>query len=267
MQHTTLSIGDSGAKAETYFLSCRPDMQAHRRRPAVIVCPGGGYKLTSDSEAEPVAIRLNSLGFHACVLRYSVAPKRFPTALTELAQTLCLLRTNADAWHIDPHRIFVMGFSAGGHLAASLGVFWQEELLRRVGPPNLLRPDGLVLCYPVITAGKYAHRGSFQLLTGETDECSPLWEPLSLERRVTKNTPPCFLWHTVDDDTVPVENSLLMASALQAQGVPFELHLYPHGVHGLSLANEETGPSPQQVVPACQNWVDMAARWMRDLGV
>ncbi|GHU58372.1 endo-1,4-beta-xylanase [Clostridia bacterium] len=242
-----VSVGEYGAFAYTYLLENSPEIYGGKRtRPLVIICPGGGYEFTSDREAEPVAIAFNALGFHAMPLRYSVAPARYPTALLQLNKTMEFARKNEENWNVS--KIIVAGFSAGGHLAASLGV---------LGNP---RPDGLILAYPVITSGEFAHEGSMVNLFGED---KTLREDTSLEKLVTPETPPAFIWHTGEDSTVPVENSLLFANALRKAGVPFELHIYQHGEHGLSLATEEVGnPDEYANIPA---WVSLAGNWIKNL--
>ena len=161
-------------------------------RPLILLCPGGGYTRTSDREAEPMALKFLAMGYHAAVLRYSCAPAEYPTSLKELAYSIKFLREHAKEWHIDPHKIVVEGCSAGGHLAASLGVFWDEDFLAEsqglsASEHELLRPDGLLLCYPVITSGEFAHRGSFENLLGSRQE--ELGEKLSLEKQVTNKVP------------------------------------------------------------------------------
>lgn len=244
----------------TYLLDDIPALPFHER-PAVIICPGGGYSGTCDREAEPVAVRFAALGFHSFVLRYSCIPHRYPTALLELAAAVAKVRAHADEWHVDPKRIFVLGFSAGGHLAASLGVGWNQEPVSRLPwDTQQMRPDGMILCYPVITSGRFANRGSFDNLLGA--EATPaMLESVSLEKRVSADTVPAFIWHTCDDGCVPVENALMMAAALQEYKIPLELHIYPHGEHGLSLANDQAGRD----VPACQEWPERAADWARAL--
>lgn len=257
-----------------------------RKRPMVLVVPGGGYGMCSDREKEPVALRFLAMGYHACTLEYSVAPSRFPVALQELALAVATVRQRAGEWMVDPDRIFVCGFSAGGHLAGCLGTLWQqpfvwetlpgtvqgEEAVRDQGQSReagqadsraaLVRPDGLILCYPVITSGEFRHKGSFANLLGREPDREHM-ELLSLEKQVTLSVPPVFLWHTVDDRTVPVENSLLLAQALRQAGVGFEMHLYPRGAHGLSLATEETaGSRPDSVEPGCQNWISLVQSWL-----
>ena len=245
----------------TYLRSPSPEMP-ERPRPAVVICPGGGYQMTSDREAEPVALRFLALGFQCFVLRYSVAGQAiFPGPQLELAAAVALVRRRAAEWMVNSEKIVVCGFSAGGHLAASLGVFWTRELL--TAPLGLraeeIRPNGMILAYPVITSGAFAHRGSFENLLGSRyEECLEL---ASLEKQVSPDTPPAFLWHTWDDDGVPVENSLLLAGALRKHGIPLEMHLLPSGPHGLSLATEETGPSAE----SCAPWSEWAARWLRSL--
>lgn len=231
------------------------------KRPAVIVCPGGAYLFTYDGEAEPVAMQFAANGFQTFVLRYSCAPMPFPGALLELAQAVATVREHAEEWHIDPERIFVLGFSAGGHLASSLGVFWNREFLSRpLGrTAEQLRPRGVIACYPVISSGPSAHARSFEVLLGDrplTDR-----ETLSLEKQVSPDTPPFFLWHTAADENVSVRNSLLMAEALQQQGISFELHIFPEGPHGLCLSTPETGA----VARGCAKWVELAVDWARAL--
>ncbi|MBO0994121.1 alpha/beta hydrolase [Bacillus sp. SD088] len=257
----------SEAKLYTYVLDNSPEIDQNRKRPAVIICPGGGYVKTSDREAEPVAIRLNAMGFHVFILRYSVQPAIFPTALTELATAVAHVRTRAQEWNIDPQKVIVSGFSAGGHLAASLGVFWEKEFLAKSAQVDkqLYKPNGLILSYPVITSGTHAHQGSFDALLGDQHE--ELREKLSLEKQVNAETPPTFLWHTFEDAGVPVENSMLFAVALRKHSIPFELHIYPNGGHGLSLANEESMSVQNNfgIQEECQNWIDMAGVWIRNL--
>ncbi len=236
-----------------------------RKRPAVLVLPGGGYAFTSEREATPVALAFAAAGISAFVLRYTCAPgARFPTQVIQALQAVKVIREHAEEWNIDPDKIAVCGFSAGGHLTASTGVFWNHEIMREHGfHGDAHKPNGLILCYPVITGGEKAHRGSFENLLGDqySDE---MIEFTSLEKQVTRDTPKSFLWHTYDDDGVPVENSLLFASALAENGVPFELHVYPHGYHGLSLANGLVN-GPDGVLPNVQTWVKFATEWVYNL--
>lgn len=235
-------------------------------RPLVLVCPGGAYAFTSDREAEVLALQFLAMGYHAAVLRYSVVPSVFPTSLSELAYSVRLIRQNAREWHVNPEQIVVLGCSAGGHLAASLGVFWNEDFLAKLlglgaSEHRLIRPDGMILCYPVITSGEFAHRDSIRNLLGGGKEA--LWDKMSLEKQVNGDTPPAFIWHTFTDDAVPVENSLLFVSALRRANVPAEFHMYPCGGHGLSLANRLTqGFMGNNIQEECASWISLAHTWM-----
>lgn len=269
----TLEGSQPYAKLFTYIQEHSEEI-AIADRPLVLVCPGGGYEWISAREGEPLAMQFLAMGYHAAVLKYSCAPAVFPTALTELAYSVRLIRQNAAAWHVDPNKIIVLGCSAGGHLAASLGVFWEKdflaEALKAEGDDRaVFRPDGMILCYPVITSGEYAHRGSFDKLLGGQEEAlsgklgMPALEFVSLEKQAGTNTPPAFIWHTFTDNAVPVENSLLFVGALRRAGVQTEFHMYPCGVHGLSLANRLTldrGGSALQ--EECTSWISMAHTWI-----
>jgi len=253
--------GKGSPKLYTYIIDHSPEMDYHKARPAVIICPGGGYSMTSDREAEPVALRFNSLGFQAFVLRYSVMKIRFPGALLELAKAVATVRENAGEWDIDPDKIVVCGFSAGGHLAASLGVFWNRDFIKRpLGYSGQeIKPNGIILSYPVISSGRFAHLGSFKNLL--MDRFEQDLELVSLEKQVSSDTPPAFIWHTYDDAAVPVENSLLFALEMKKHNIPLEMHIFPKGVHGLALATKETG----YIEESCSNWPEMAARWAENL--
>lgn len=226
--------------------------------PAVIVCPGGGYARRADHEGAPVAQWLNTLGISAFVVHYRVAPYRHPNPLMDAQRAIRTVRSRAQEWNVDPSRVGILGFSAGGHLASSAGVHYDsgrpdaEDLIERESS----RPDLLVLCYPVISFGPDAHKGSQANLLGEDADIS-LIERMSSERQVTEQTPPTFLWHTADDASVPVENSLLFASALSRNKVPFELHVFESGRHGLGLAAEQPGVSA---------WTSVCAAWLKKQG-
>ena len=238
-----------------------------KKRPLILICPGGGYVRTSYREGEPTALHFLSKGYHACVLRYSVAPVHFPTQVLEVGKAMQIIRENAAKWKVDMDRIVVQGSSAGGHLAASYGVFWEHGLLvsRLKTGEEALRPRGIMLSYPVITADpEYAHRESFEMLLGEAYEA--MADEVSLEKRVTKSVPPCFIWHTMEDETVPVENSLLFAMALRKEQIPAELHIFPEGAHGLSLASPVVERENGEGVQAeCARWIELADAWLERL--
>lgn len=249
---------------ETYILGDVMDGARNRKTPLVLICPGGGYAMTSNREAEPIALQFNSMGYQAAVLRYSCAPAVYPTALCEVAQSVKLIREHAEDWNVDAEKIIVTGFSAGGHLAASYGVFWNEPWLaeKTQCDKKLLEPNGLVLCYPVISSKEeIAHQDSIKNLLGES--YPEMKEQVSLEDKVGKHTPKTFLWHTFTDPVVPFWNSFRFAEALGKAGVPMEYHLYPQGGHGLSLANEQTANEEGKgVEKVCQSWVPLLRSWM-----
>ncbi len=277
IEHFTISITEEQtgcplshgpAQVTAYLLDPIPHTGSGLR-PCIVICPGGGYEHLSVREDQPPAMEYLSAGIQTFVLHYSVSPDLFPRALMELAETVRLIRRRSAEWQIDPQRIVVSGFSAGGHLAASLGVFWDKPWLSQPlgADPAELRPNGMLLCYPVITSGEYCHPGSFLRLIGsrpqQEDQLRAL---LSLEKQVGPHTPPAFLWHTWTDQTVPVENSLLLLSALRRHGISAEAHLYPAGCHGLSLASHETeGEEGRFYEPSCQGWIELAKRWIKEL--
>jgi acetyl esterase/lipase len=183
------------------------------------------------------------------------------STVEEAAEAVAYARANARAWFCDPHKIAVMGFSAGGHAAAHIGLKWHQ-----MPQGKDCRPDAMILAYPVITSWEYAHRESIKNLLGNDDE--RLKEEVSLEKFVREDTPPVFLWHTREDGSVPVENSLLLADALCRKGVAFELHVWQRGGHGLSLADDQVYPEADgNIRPECQAWIEMAARWLHDVNI
>lgn len=259
-----------GAKLVLYMQDYSENMLV-QERPCVILCPGGGYQHVSEREGESEALQFLSMGMHAAVLQYSVAPARYPVQLTELAWAMRCIKEHAAEWHVLPDKIIVQGSSAGGHLAACLGMFWKEEWLRKAVsvtelPEDVLRPAGLLLCYPVITSGEYAHRGSFENLLGQESEKRDLLEKLSLENQVSADTPPVFVWHTLTDGSVPAENSLLLVSALRRHHIPTEFHLYPEGHHGLALAGRLTASRDgSHMQECCTSWIGLAKEWLEGI--
>ena len=220
-----------GGLLTVYLRDCVETMPQAMERPLVLVVPGGGYSHLSAREGDPVALQFAAAGYHAAVLRYAVgddAAHGLP--LRQLAAAIGLVRQHAAAWHVQPDKIAVCGFSAGGHLALSGAV------LAVPGLPDPPRPNAVILGYPVITAGEYAHRGSFVQLAGADPAAQ---QAFSLEDKITPRTPPVFVWHTMEDETVPVENTLLLVSALHRAGVPCEAHLFEKGCHGTSLSTAE----------------------------
>lgn len=270
MIHKVIDIQVEGSlpdtKLYTYLLDNSKEIDENRVRPVIVICPGGGYAMTSDREAEAMAVKFMAMGYHAVILRYSIRPAVYPTALLELATVVALLRNNAGEWHIDKDKIIVQGSSAGGHLAASYGVFWKESFLSEALHTDAenLRPNGLILNYPVITSGIHAHRESFYNLLGERYE--ELVDKMSLEKQVSEDTPKTFIWHTFPDDCVPAENSLLFVMALKEKNIPTEFHLYPAGGHGLGLATKETAClNGYGIQEECQSWIPLVETWLKNI--
>lgn len=254
------------AVLQTYFMDASDELFDSDKRPAILLMPGGAYRYTSDREAEPIALRLNAMGYQVAVLRYSCAPAAFPQALWECAAAFRFLKDNAAEYNIDKKRILTMGFSAGGHLAASLGIYWNHPLITEVFQDHTLRPYAQILCYPVITAGVQAHEESFRNLLQEDYDKPEMRELVSLERQVHRDVPRTFIWHTHSDPTVPVANSLLFASALVKAGVLCEFHMYDKGPHGLATAGKLTRRSDgEKLQPECESWLSLLETWLNSL--
>ena len=274
-----------------------------RKRPAVIVCPGGAYLGIASHEAEPVALAFAARGYQAFVLRYSTffrgsmanVPSSLTTAdrldgnphaaypgpLLDLAKAFLAIRANSSRWLTDPERIAVCGFSAGGHLAASFGISWHEPFISdQLGADSLqLQPAAIILGYPLTDF--LVMKRAMLLVKDAEPEMLAYWqlsclaifkstEPADEELaaispaiRVSRLMPPTFIWHTADDAVVPVANSLNLAAALSAQGIPFELHVFEKGVHGLSLADDASAANASQVNEPLQIWLTLAVKWLK----
>lgn len=223
---------------------------------AVIVCPGGGYGHLADHEGAPVAEWLNSIGITAFVLKYRLGPRyHHPAPLEDAARAIRSIRAQATEWKIDPKRIGILGFSAGGHLASTIATHFDSGKSDASDPIERVssRPDLVILIYPVITMGEKTHAGSKKNLLGDNPS-SKLIALLSNEKQVTKETPPAFLVHTMTDPGVPVDNTLLFVAALRKAAVPFELHLYERGPHGFGLGGND---------PILSTWPARCADWLR----
>ncbi len=257
------------ANLKTYIIDSSEQMK-YNKRPLVLICPGGGYGFVSDREAEVMALQFTAMGYHAAVLTYSTYPVRYPAQILEVAQAWKLIRENAEEWNVLSDKTVILGCSAGGHLAASYSLFCGEDFVTKsVGlVADELRPAGMILCYPVITSGEFSHRDSFATLLGGDYESlvgTELLEKVSLEKQVTEKAPPAFIWHTYTDNVVPVENSLLLASALRKHNVNCELHIFPDGGHGLGLASELSQDSNGWgVQEECKIWIRLAEVWLKN---
>ena len=255
-----LSFQALGAEVKGYLQDDYDTLAAHKVRPALVICPGGAYRWRSPREKDPPAFEFLAMGYQVFILEYFCAEQAGEyRPLRQLAETVRVLRENHEAWHIDPDKIAVLGFSAGGHLAASLGALWNDPEL---GLPAQARPDALVLCYPVVSTKEFAHEESVQWATGGDET---LREKLHLWDRVTPDFPPAFLWHGGEDESVPPENSLLLAVELKRHGVPLEYHLFGSGAHGISTCTREV-ETPDEVcrvwLPLCKTWLNRRFRYV-----
>jgi acetyl esterase/lipase len=258
--------GAPGAQGDTE--SDKPDLAIYpatgpqKVATGVLVFPGGGYvHLAVDHEGSQIASWLNSYGITAFVLRYRLGPKyQHPIELGDAQRAIRYAREHAADYGIDPHRLGVWGFSAGGHLASSTGTHFDAGDAGSSDPiqRQSSRPDFMILSYPVVTFTEpYLHRGSRNALLG-TNPDAKLIDLLSNEKQVTKETPPTFLFHTADDATVPVQNSIDFYLALRAAEVPAEMHIFEHGKHGVGLARD---------IPALSTWPDLLANWLKSRGL
>lgn len=260
------ALGENGCDATltTYLPDNLTEMGRDSvRRSCLVICPGGAYQDCSQREAEPTALNFLSDGFNVFVLNYSVAPHRYPTQLREVAAAMELIYQNAAAWHCITTKIAIMGFSAGGHLAAHYATSYDCAEVRTVFPGS--KPvQAAILCYPVITADPvWTHMGSIGALTGKQDRTAEETVKFSCDKQVRSDTPPAFLWHTAADSHVPVTNSLLYAQALAANQIPFELHVYPFGDHGLATCDSQTIDNPTAVHVYDHAWLPAAKKWLR----
>ncbi len=259
----------------SYLHGSNADLIVPPRR-AIIVCPGGGYEFLSGREDEIIAAQYFAAGLNVFVLHYSIRQNAANDApLIEGALAVKYVREHAEKYNIDPRYVFITGFSAGGHFSAMCGTLWNDPVVREAlgidrgeAPEGINRPTATVLCYPVISGGPHAHRGSIDRLCGYPSEGTAGSDRYSLEFHVDKTTSPAFVWHTFDDEIVPIENSLLYVNALAAAGVPFEYHVYPTGVHGLSLCDTRTWCGEErQLSPVCSRWISDAIRYITEFEV
>jgi len=259
-----------GAKGYLQCMCLDPIDQVNPDRlyPALLIIPGGAYARVSEREAEPMAFSYMRMGYSCFCLEYSVAPLSYPTALREAAMAMLYIRENWDYLHIDPSKVSALGCSAGGHLCGCLATLFESSDIADLmkGSKYRVRPDAVIFCYPVITTGEKTHERSAANISARNKK---LREQLSLEKCVRPDSPPAFIWHTRTDETVPVANSLLLASAYEAKDLPFELHIYANGIHGMSVGGDTVYRT--DAVPYCSadmpGWLDQSVRWLREMGM
>ncbi len=259
-------LGDNGCDptVEMYLPFNMTEMgRENIKRPTMIVCPGGGYGMCSQRESEPIALHFLPLGFNVFTITYSVAPHRFPTQLLEVAALMELIYKNAENWNCDTSKISIIGFSAGGHLAAHYSTMFDCKEVREVFPESK-SVNASVLCYPVITADpNHSHRGSFVNLTGRDTPSAEDIDYFSADRNVKATTPPAFVWHTAEDNAVPVANSLLYTAALSKHKIPFELHIFPFGGHGSSTCDKHTLNDVSEGLNHAHTWLNSLEKWFK----
>ena len=240
------------ATLEGYLLDCEITLGQEKNRPAIVVCPGGGYAYCSPREAEPIALRYAARGFHAFILRYSVGWDAADYApLKEVSWVIGLIREHADEWHVDPSKIATCGFSAGGHLALAAGLLGENK------------PNAMILNYPAVTLPNMPGVDfMLKLLTGRQEVTDADADYLSLGSHIDKNSPPVFISATAEDLLSPF-GALAVANKYSQLGLGYELHMFQHGPHGYALADETSADGSSQMLnPAYAHWHDLSVRWL-----
>jgi len=268
------------ASFDTYLLHNSQEYNVNKKRPLVIVCPGGGYIFTSDREAEPIALKFNSIGLHSVVLWYTVYDKVKNTpehALLELAKTIKYVREQADEWYVDPDNIMVCGFSAGGHLALQMATRWNDPWLgKQLNTSNeLLKVNLAISCYPSVFAKAFPEEdtGFAAALVDQPNTANERFfgvknptevdvEKYNIVNYIDENTPPMFIWHTYEDDLVDVSNALVLVTKLREKKIPFELHIFEKGEHGLALCDRTTARKASHHNSHVIRWFDLCVGWL-----
>ena len=266
-----MSPTNENAYLEAYVAEPSPNFT----RRAILVLPGGGYyRLCKNIEGEVVAQAFMAQGFNAFVLNYSVILNNetevFPAQLIEASRAIKHIKDNAEDYNIDPDEVFAVGFSAGGHLCASLGSLWNSPELRAALPDmseGINRPTGTILCYAVLSAHEVnTHNGTLHTAMGTQTPTQEQREIFSIDRRISVDTAPAFFMHTVADQAVPVQNALVTMKAMADKGISFDARIYPHGPHGMALAERQTSfGNPPFEDEEIVRWVDDAVYWMKHM--
>ena len=279
----------------TYVLQDSPEMLDGKTRPAILICPGGAYINCSDREAEPVAMKFASMGYHTFVLRYSVYDEgkgifpdiskplpvkehcQHPMPMREIGKSMLIIRENADKWLVDTDRIAICGFSAGAHNVAMYATNWHSEIISEYFGENkeMFRPAAVILGYTLSDyvfmnnnstkaslMDKLLFKASSTALLGTDNPSEELLNEVSPAKLVTENMSPTYIWATAADELVPVQHSILMAYALAEHKIPFEMHIFEEGMHGLALATQATAASKKQIESDAAKWADLAGCWL-----
>ena len=257
-----LSETNKNITLDCYLYEPVGELPTLNTRPAVVVCPGGGYYICSNREADPIAMSYLGAGYHTFLLRYSIEEEAvYPNSLVDLCHAMKIIRDHAEEWGVKKDEIAVCGFSAGGHLAASLGVHYTEERIQKASGCTVeeIKPNALILVYPVISTSWMENSGHLARIIGDGDN-EQTYKDLNLHTCVNKDTPPSFLAHTFRDRAVPVTDSLKFATALDENKIPFELHVFPNGGHGMGLANHLTPGGGYD--PSFAEWMGLSQRWL-----
>ncbi len=251
-----------------YVAENNAEIDINRKHPAMLVLPGGAYAICSFREAEPVCQKYFAYGFNTFYLDYSVTPIHYPYQLTEAVMAINYIRERSEELNVDKNKVSAVGFSAGGHLCATLGsLFDCEEVKKIFTPTENTRPDAVILSYPVITSGEKGHKESFYNLCGNNEQ---LIEKLDIGNCVNERSAPAFIWATRDDNLLEVKNSLVVANAYEKYGLPFALHIYGKGWHGLSVADKTVYPNDDYKACASVSvgdWVKYSVEWLNELGL
>lgn len=277
----------------TYVLDDSPEMLNGKKRPAVLICPGGAYLGLSDREGEPVAMKFASLGYHAFVLRYSVYGEgenqnydldkplpvkehcQYPKPMQEIGMAMMVIRDHSEDWLVDMDKIALCGFSAGSHNVSMYANSWHTDTVAGYLSVDaaLLKPAAAILCY---TLSDYEllesslqpgfseafFEQSTTAYTGEPKPGKEVLKKISPAQHVSEKTPPTFLWATAQDSMVPVQNTLVMAKALADRKIPFEVHVFEEGEHGMSLATQASVTTKSQIMQDAAKWADLAGAWL-----
>lgn len=295
MYNHVFTIGENPKKTLTTYILNDFD---RRKRPLVIVCPGGGFLDCSPTEGECVAMHFNRAGYHAAVLIYSTAasaPGRpaISQSLFDMAEAMCLVRQHAEEWNVDSEKIIILGFSAGANLCGLYGNLWNNELLESIGTSDERKPNAVVLCYPPTDLkmnSEYMKSTLFEEMNlesvtgqkrnllmqefwkasniaayGKEDPTEDDYWKYSAINFINQDTPPTFLWHTFEDEMVSPLNSIDYAKALFMAGIPCDLHVYQKGRHGLSLADKTSAKKPREINSRVATWAPLAVTWLEEL--